>query len=238
MYDYLLLIILHKLQFNKLISLIFINNDIVIVMYLIKKYYLLDCGRKKRAVKLSNNGFKIKLNLRYTSITDVSKFRNIHTLDLSGCNNLTNISTLDNVYNLNLENCKNLINISGFTNVHILNLSYCKNITNVSMLGNVHTLYLNDSYNITDVSTLGNVHTLDLSFCVDINDVSMLGNVHILNLKCCQALIYNSGLDKLTNVYNLNIKGLPLFDLDKLLHSHEYYDIINKLKKNVKILKL
>jgi hypothetical protein len=136
MYDNLLFIILHKLQFNKLISLICINNDII--MYLIKKYYLLNCGRKKRAVKLSNNGFKIKLSLSYTGISDVSKFRNIHTLDLEGCYNLTDVSALGNVHTLDLIKCKNITDVSKLGNVHTLYLSWCKNITDVSKLGNVH----------------------------------------------------------------------------------------------------
>ncbi len=79
MYDNLLLIIFKKLKFKKLISLFFINNDIVIIMYLIKKHYLLLLLEKiEKGIELSNNGFKIKLDLCFTRISDVSKLGNVH----------------------------------------------------------------------------------------------------------------------------------------------------------------
>jgi hypothetical protein len=60
MYDNLLFIIFEKLQFQNLINLIVINDDIV--MYLIKKKYLFDCDIKKKiAIQLSNNGYGAEL---------------------------------------------------------------------------------------------------------------------------------------------------------------------------------
>src|SRR3989338_9650836 len=81
----------------------------------------------------------------------VKMLRGLHTLNISGCENITDES------------------IKMLGGLHTLNISNCKNITDesVKMLGGLNTLDLSNCNNITDesVKMLGNVHTLYLSYC-------------------------------------------------------------------------
>jgi hypothetical protein len=102
--------------------------------------------------KICNPYKQLYLNLSDCDITDVSD-----------CD-ITDVSALGNVHTLNLSLCDNITDVSALGNVTSLNLNCCKNITDVSMLGKVNTLNVSGC-NITDVSALGEVHILGLSDC-------------------------------------------------------------------------
>ena len=112
------------------------HNEIIRIKF--KDYRLCDIW----------DNIKFRIDLRYSKIKNVSMLGNVHTLNLSECDNITDVSMLGEV--------------------HTLDLSCCSNITDVSMLGKVHTLYLYGCKNITDVSMLGKVHTLNIRHCINI----------------------------------------------------------------------
>ena len=85
------------------------------------KSRIVNVGKNKElAILLSKQGFKVKLDLNYTRVIDVSALGKVHTLNLWGTL-VTDVSALGGVHTLHL----------GFTEV-----------TDVSALGGVHTLHL------------------------------------------------------------------------------------------------
>ena len=149
-----------------------------------------------------NNVHSLNLSCCENIIIDTIVLENIHTLNLSSCN-IKDVSSLANVHTLNLSNCRNITDISSLGNVHTLHLSHCE-ITDVSSLGNVNTLNLSSCRNITDVSALGNVHILNLSYCHNITDVRALVNSHTLNLSNCRNI---TDVVSLGNVHTLNLSS-------------------------------
>ena len=120
--------------------------------YYIKNNIIVKIKHRDEAIKLANEGYKIKYEELNKSIKDVSSLGNVHTLDLSFCTKIKDVSSLGNVHTLNLSFCTKIKNVSALGNVHTLNLSFCKDIKDVSALGNVtgtvaskrlHTLFLN-----------------------------------------------------------------------------------------------
>ena len=110
-----------------------------IVSYVIK-HKLIDCGKnKEKAIRLADVGFKVKLDLSFTDITDATALGNVYELDLS-FTNVTDVSALGNVYSLDLRGTK-VTDVSALKNVKELNLPY---VTDVPVLGKVHTLDLSD----------------------------------------------------------------------------------------------
>jgi internalin A len=63
----------------------------------------------------------------------VSALGNVHTLDLSFCDNITDVGALASVHTLNLSNCRGITDVGALASVHTLNLSNCRGITDVSM---------------------------------------------------------------------------------------------------------
>ena len=69
---------------------------------------------------------QLSLNLcECRSVTDVSIFGNVHTLDLYGCTGITDVSALGNVHTLGLSSCTGITDVSALGNAHTLNLSDC-----------------------------------------------------------------------------------------------------------------
>jgi hypothetical protein len=74
-----------------------------------------------------------------TEVVDVSVLADVHTLNLSNCNNIADVSLLDEVCKLNLSICQRVVDVSALGHVHDLNLRY-NSAVDVSALGRVHTL--------------------------------------------------------------------------------------------------
>jgi hypothetical protein len=108
---------------------------------------------------------------------NISTLGDVHTLDLSDCQQITDVSALNKVHTLHLSLCQQITDVSALGSLHILHLSFCQQITDVSALNKVHSLNLSCCCQITDVSALGKVHTLNLSNCKNVSDVSALGGV-------------------------------------------------------------
>jgi hypothetical protein len=153
------------------------------------------------------------IELTYSSVTDVSALRHVHTLDLSYSRRLTDVSMLGGVHTLNLSSCKNITDVSALGGVHNLNLRGCSGVTDVSALGGVHTLNLSYCGGVTDVSALGGVFDLDLSFCRGVTDVSMLGGVHTLNLSNCKDV---TDVSALGSVHTLDLRSTGVTDFSAL----------------------
>jgi len=167
------------LKYSKLYELLFINCELNnIIIYIIKKYYLIKCDRDiNKAIDVSNKGFQVDLDLTNITITyklldDINKIKNIHSLNLSFCNNITNrhIFMLKDIPVLILCYCYNITDISGIRNGknHILNISHCEQIVDISMLSNHKTVILDGCINIKDVFMLDKVNELSLDMCINI----------------------------------------------------------------------
>jgi len=88
-------------------------------------------NNKKYSVKVKENYRNditiIQENWRYlplkvvirdlSIINDIQEFRNVHTLDLSGCPNITDVSALGNVHTLDISGCTGITDYSVLTNV-------------------------------------------------------------------------------------------------------------------------
>lgn len=82
----------------------------------------------KTAIQYADKGFKVKYITRDINQKDVSALGNVHTLNLSFCQNITVVSALGNVHTLNLRYCKNITDVSALGNVHTLDLYGCSGI--------------------------------------------------------------------------------------------------------------
>lgn len=97
----------------------------------------------------------------YKYLNSIILYRNKQlSISLDGYKSIKNVQRLGNVHTLNLSYCDNLTDVSCLGNVHSLNLSFCYKITDISFLGNVHTLNLTGCDKITDISSLCNVNII------------------------------------------------------------------------------
>jgi len=146
------------------------------------KFYK-DYEFRERVLSYIDSRYQLSLDLNnYWEVVVVRKLWGIHTLNLSGCDNVSDVNFLGDIHTLNLGYCANVSDVSALGGVYSLKLSGCFKVTDVSALGGVHTLNLKNCYNVNDVSALGGVHTLNLSNS-NVSVVSDLGGVHTLNLK-------------------------------------------------------
>ena len=154
----------------------------------IRSMFIGNIGTADELVAAFRDGYGrmiANFTIMHTPITfDLAPLANIHTLDLTGCQQLTDVSALRTVRNLDLT-MTDVEDVSQLGTVDTLILSCCKRITDVSHLGTVRVLILMGCDGVSDVSQLGSVHHLDLSRCCNVGDVSQLGSVHHLNLSGC-----------------------------------------------------
>jgi hypothetical protein len=205
-----------------------------------------------RVKKLTINGY-----FKILEESGIEKLENVDELNFIFCNGneIINSKIFKNLKNLKILNLSNtnindVRNLSKLKNLRELYLEKCKNISDesgIDKLEYIHTLDLRDT-NISDVSALGNVHILELSY-TNINNVSMLENIYRLNLYGCENIDDNSGIDKLKNVYYLDIGLTEIKDINKILKLENvielnlsntliYNPIIYDNIQNLEILKL
>jgi len=129
--------------------------------YYIKNNIIVKIKHRDEAIKLANEGYKIKYEELNKSIKDVSSLGNVHTLDLSFCTKIKDVSML-----------------SECTNLHTLILWDCHGIVDVSTFRkcpNLHTLELWNCTGIKDVSAL--------SMCQSLRNIELIGCVHLIHSK-------------------------------------------------------
>lgn len=191
----------------------------------------------------------LAISIPYSSCNNLANLANVHTLNLSKCNNTNidldkckgfsalgdvhnldlsyfndlrdeNLDTLGSVHTLNLYGVHSICNINALSGVYNLDLCKCKNIMDVTALGNVNKLCLSFT-NIVDVSGLCNVYNLDITNCKSIIDVSGLGKVHKLNMNNCSNV---SDVSMLGDVYELDIhECVNIVDVSGLRKVHKLY---------------
>ena len=155
-------------------------------------------------------------NEHIESLDCIFACKQLHTLNLSYCENLVYLSPLSDLTkltNLDLSSCYSLSDISplsGLTALTNLNLSGCENLSDISPLSSLTALTnlkLSFNSNLCPLSGLINLTHLDLGLCENLIDISPLSD-----------LIALTNLD-LSSCYNLNdlspLTGLTaLKDLD------------------------
>ena len=133
-------------EFEKNIDINYDLNEIFIRFC----FKLLKSGNKEYILNETDgkDDIKKRLVMFYNSFNiDNTNIPFICPLDLDSNSHITNalsrdISVLCNIHTLNLSYCDNITDVSSLDSVHTLDLTKCKNITDVSALGNVHTLIL------------------------------------------------------------------------------------------------
>jgi hypothetical protein len=183
--------------------------------------YAVDFSESKTiyGISLLRNVHELNLSgCDHIGPNDVSVLGYLHSLDLSWCCRMRDISALRNVHKLNLKGCLEINDYSALGSVNTLTVS-CSNMIDVSAFCNVHTLDLSSSDKLVNVGALSTVHSLNLSCCKNIVDVSALSNVKSLNLNFCKNIVDVSALG---NVKSLNLsKCLKIVDVNALGGVHE-----------------
>ena len=167
-----------------------------------------------------------KLNLKYSSISDIYQIRileNLEELNFEHNTNLVNIfpiSFLKNLKKLNLSDCRNLEDISHLksnTKLQELKLSETK-VSDLKHLKNLKDLVLLDlfgCYEITDIKCISHIKNLDLSFCEQIYDFSYLGDNDELHLSYTEI----SDVSNLARVKKLDISSCHnIHDISSLVN--------------------
>lgn len=176
----------------------------------------------------------LSISMQRTSTGYVSALSKVHTLYLSGCNELTDVSALGGVHKLLLHLCHNIIDISGLANVNYLLLSYCNKIKDINMLGNVHTLVVSCCSGIQDISGLTSVYNINLGG-VTITNMNDFRNARRVSISGCRGV---KDIDMLANIYELELSSFSntyILDINKLVGVYNLYiesiidvnDIIN-----------
>ena len=130
---------------------------------LVKKY----CNNSKFKQKIDKCTNIYQLNPMFYKMTDVSKFKNINTVQLYECHNVTDFSALENVRSLTITLCSS-IDVNTLGHMYKLKLFHCDNITDVSALRDVPNLTITRCDGITDVSALRDVPNLTITECPNI----------------------------------------------------------------------
>jgi len=196
-YNELLYIIFKKLDFDSLKNIITLNkNTQYLIKEILKRNYIINCDDKKQlGIKMSNKGYKIKLDLSNKRLYGIRRLKNIYDLNLSSCKFFfwSESHYLKNVKHLNISDTtiSNNSQIKGglFINqlsmlkdVYELNVSGCRHITDISCLKN-HILHLVGCDNITNLNEISDsVKHLYLGgwykLCYDKLDLSRIKHVY------------------------------------------------------------
>jgi hypothetical protein len=89
-------------------------------------------------------------------------FSNCKELDLR-FSTISDVTVLSHISVLILYCCRDLVDASPLKDAKYLDLSHCSAIKDVSMLGNVKILILTDCTSITDINRLDSVKYLDIT---------------------------------------------------------------------------
>ena len=144
------------------------------------------------------------LSIKFSNINDLSTFKYIKNLNLTGCINIIDLSPLKNINEINLSYCKYITDVSSLQYANKVILSYCTDLIDISPLKNVKYLYISNCDNIIDISPLKNVYLLYLSSCNGIMNVSNLYNIKYLYITLCNNIIGTNEL-KQKKTKNLSI---------------------------------
>lgn len=152
---------------------------------------LIDCGENMElAIKLAERGFKVKLDMRnnYVDYTDdlMKALGKMYHLNFSGMNPLRNkhLPFLSEVHTLNISNCENITDISMLKGVSNLDISWC-GISDISVLGEgkIHTLNISGT-RLKEIPILASLRHINTSYTrFGPEDVEKLQNLESFTCK-------------------------------------------------------